>query len=46
MQERALGAHMNGIETFPFFAAAVRLVEMRHAPQDRIGIFLLPLFAR
>ena len=30
---RALGAHLNGIETFPFFAAAVLLAEFRHAPQ-------------
>jgi uncharacterized MAPEG superfamily protein len=30
---RALGAHINGIETFPFFAAAVLLAEFRHTPQ-------------
>src|SRR5271170_5261294 len=30
---RALGAHINGIETFPFFAAAVLLAEFRHVPQ-------------
>jgi uncharacterized MAPEG superfamily protein len=30
---RALGAHINGIETFPFFAAAVLLAQFRHAPQ-------------
>jgi uncharacterized MAPEG superfamily protein len=30
---RALGAHLNGIETFPFFAAAVLLAEFRHTPQ-------------
>jgi uncharacterized MAPEG superfamily protein len=30
---RALGAHINGIETFPFFAAAVLLAEFRHSPQ-------------
>jgi uncharacterized MAPEG superfamily protein len=29
---RALGAHVNGIETFPFFAIAVLLAEFRHAP--------------
>jgi uncharacterized MAPEG superfamily protein len=33
---RALGAHINGIETFPFFAAAVLLAEFRHAPQHWI----------
>jgi uncharacterized MAPEG superfamily protein len=29
---RALGAHINGIETFPFLAVAVLLAEFRHAP--------------
>ncbi len=33
---RALGAHINGIETFPFFAVAVLLAEFRHAPQHWI----------
>jgi uncharacterized MAPEG superfamily protein len=33
IRNRALGAHLNGIETFPFFAAAVLLAEFRHAPQ-------------
>ncbi len=33
---RALGAHINGIETFPFFAAAVLLAEFRHAHQPWI----------
>ena len=33
---RALGAHINGIETFPFFAAAVLLAEFRHSPQPWI----------
>lgn len=36
MRSRALGAHINGIETFPFFAAAVLLAEFRHAPQPLI----------
>jgi len=31
---RALGAHINGIETFPFFAIAVLLAEFRHTPQN------------
>jgi uncharacterized MAPEG superfamily protein len=30
---RVLGAHNNGIETFPFFAAAVLLAEFRGGPQ-------------
>jgi uncharacterized MAPEG superfamily protein len=36
---RALGAHLNGVETFPFFAAAVLLAEMRSAPQALIDEF-------
>jgi uncharacterized MAPEG superfamily protein len=36
LRARALGAHVNGIETFPFFAAAVLLAEFRHAPQGWI----------
>lgn len=34
IRKRMLGAHVNGIETFPFFAAAVLLAEFRNAPQD------------
>ena len=33
VRKRALGAHVNGIETFPFFAAAVLLAEFKIAPQ-------------
>ncbi len=33
LSERALGAHLNGIEVFPFFAVSVMLAEMHHAPQ-------------
>lgn len=33
IRKRALGAHINGVETFPFFAAAVLLAEFRNAPQ-------------
>lgn len=36
LRARAQGAHINGIETFPFFAAAVLLAEFRHAPQHWI----------
>jgi uncharacterized MAPEG superfamily protein len=32
LRARALGAHLNGIETFPFFAAAVLLAELRLGP--------------
>jgi uncharacterized MAPEG superfamily protein len=35
---RALGAHLNSIETFPFFAVAVLLAEFRHAPQHEIDL--------
>ena len=34
---RALGAHQNGIEAFPFFAAAVLLAEFRACPQNLIN---------
>ena len=33
IRSRALGAHINGIETLPFFAAAILLTEFRHEPQ-------------
>lgn len=33
LSQRALGAHQNGIETFPFFAFAVLLAEVRDSPQ-------------
>lgn len=31
--QRALGAHQNGLEAFPFFAFAVLLAQFRGAPQ-------------
>ena len=34
---RALGAHQNGIESFPFFAVAVLLAEFRACPQNLIN---------
>src|ERR1700722_15124328 len=34
---RALGAHLNGIEAFPFFAVAVLLAEFRACPQNLIN---------
>ena len=37
LRSRALGAHQNGIETFPFFAAAVLLAEFRACPQNLIN---------
>jgi uncharacterized MAPEG superfamily protein len=49
LRNRALGAHLNGIETFPFFAAAVLLAEFRQCPQHGIDLlaigFLLARFA-
>lgn len=36
IRARALGAHQNGIEAFPFFAAAVLLAEFRQGPQHLI----------
>lgn len=44
LRARALGAHLNGIEAFPFFAAAVLLAEFRDAPQrliDELAILYL-----
>ena len=37
IRARALGAHLNGIEAFPFFAVAVLLAEFREAPQNLIN---------
>src|SRR3954452_21588529 len=37
VRARAWGAHLNGIETFPFFAVAVLLAEFRGAPQNLIN---------
>jgi uncharacterized MAPEG superfamily protein len=37
IRARALGAHQNGIETFPFFAVAVLLAEFRAAPQNLVN---------
>ncbi|MGA8901111.1 MAPEG family protein [Bradyrhizobium sp.] len=37
ISSRALGAHQNGIEAFPFFAAAVLLAEFRACPQNLIN---------
>jgi uncharacterized MAPEG superfamily protein len=37
IRSRALGAHQNGIETFPFFAIAVLLAEFRASPQRLIN---------
>ena len=42
--QRALGAHQNGIETFPFFAFAVLLAQFRDSPQrliDELAVLFL-----
>jgi uncharacterized MAPEG superfamily protein len=44
IRARALGAHLNGIEAFPFFAAAVLLAEFRLGPQhliDELAVLFL-----
>jgi uncharacterized MAPEG superfamily protein len=44
LRARALGAHINGIESFPFFAAAVLLAEFRAGPQrliDELAVLFL-----
>ena len=38
IRTRAFGAHLNGIEVFPFFAAAVLLAEFRGMPQHLIDL--------
>jgi uncharacterized MAPEG superfamily protein len=37
IRARALGAHQDGVEAFPFFAVAVLLAEFRGAPQNLIN---------
>src|SRR4030081_1871972 len=48
LRARALGAHLNGIEAFPFFAVAVLLAEFRAGPQRLIdelagGCLIVPI---
>jgi uncharacterized MAPEG superfamily protein len=46
MRARALGAHLNGVETFPFFAAAILLAEGKQADQalvDGLAVAFLVL---
>jgi uncharacterized MAPEG superfamily protein len=37
LRARSQGAHLNGYEAFPFFAAAVILAEMRTVPQGTVN---------
>lgn len=39
LRARSQGAHLNGYEAFPFFAAAVILAEMRGVPQGTVNTF-------
>ena len=45
MRSRALGAHLNGIETFPFFAFAILLAEFRMAPQPWVDALAIAFLA-
>lgn len=45
LRARALGAHVNGIETFPFFAAAVLLAEFRAVPQHSVDLLAMGFIA-
>jgi uncharacterized MAPEG superfamily protein len=45
IRARAQGAHQNGIETFPFFAAAVLLAEFRGCPQGRLDALAVAFVA-
>lgn len=45
VRKRALGAHINGIETFPFFATAVLLAEFRAAPQEWVDTLAIGFLA-
>src|ERR1700722_17874530 len=36
LRSRSQGAHLNGYEAFPFFAASVILAEMRGVPQGMV----------
>lgn len=42
---RAHWAHLNGIEAFPPFAAAVIVAQLVHAPQGRIDVLALAFIA-
>jgi uncharacterized MAPEG superfamily protein len=39
LRARSQGAHQNGYEAFPFFAASVILAEMRAVPQGTVDSF-------
>ena len=41
MSRRADNAQKNGFEAFPFFAAAVIVAHLLHAPQERVDILAI-----
>jgi uncharacterized MAPEG superfamily protein len=45
LRARSLGAHLNGYEAFPFFAAAVILAEMRSVPQGTVNALAVAFVA-
>ena len=45
LRARAQGAHLNGYEAFPFFAAAVLLAEMRAVPQATVNALAVAFLA-
>lgn len=45
LRSRAQGAHLNGFESFPFFAAAVILAEMRSVPQGVVNLLAVGFLA-
>jgi uncharacterized MAPEG superfamily protein len=45
LRSRAQGAHLNGYESFPFFAAAVLLAEMRSVPQGTVNVLAVAFLA-
>ncbi len=45
LRARAQGAHLNGYEAFPFFAAAVILAEMRGVPQGTVNALAVAFVA-
>jgi len=45
VRARVLGAHLNGIETFPSFAAAILLAEMKHGSQTLVDALSLTFLA-
>ena len=45
LRRRSQGAHQNGYEAFPFFAAAVLLAEMRSVPQELVNVLAVAFLA-